>query len=95
MVRTHTLEQVRKQLEVVKGRLEETKIQWRQLKEDFALAKAAGDKDRQKEIAKEMDKMENVRTGLKSDLYALMAEEKEMVEESNSPGPVPGPAGAA
>ena len=82
----HTIEQVREQIGIVKQRLEDGRPVWRSLKNDFAVAKAAGDKDSMKRIAAEMDAAEKVRTDLKADLYALMAEEKEMLEQQQQTG---------
>lgn len=75
----HTIEQVREQIEIVKQRIEDGRPVWRQLKADFNVAKAAGNKDEMKRIAAEMDAHEKVRVNEKADLYALMAEEKEML----------------
>lgn len=80
----HTLEQVREQLEITKQRIEENRAEWRQLKIDFSAAKNEGDKEKMKEIAAQMDKLERVRVGHKTDMYALMAEEKSILEQNGT-----------
>lgn len=80
----HTLEQVRAQLEVTKQRIEENRAEWKQYKIDFATAKNAGDKEKMKEITAKMDVLERVRVGHKTDMYALMAEEKSILSQEES-----------
>lgn len=80
----HTLEQVKAQLEVTKQRIEENRSEWRQLKTDFVVAKNSGDKEKMKEITHKMDILERVRVGHKTDMYALMAEEKSILGQEGS-----------
>jgi len=79
-VKPPTKELVKLELDRIKVELEKTRPQMRDLKEKISGAKAIGQPDLALQYAKELDGIEKSRIALKSDLYFLLAVEKELNE---------------
>lgn len=80
MIKPGNLEQVKKELDRVNREIEEQRESLKQAKDAVITAKANGDKELIASAVKELDSIYGKRAALKTDLYFLLAVEKELLE---------------